>query len=222
MKKIILAAVAAACMFSVSAASIGFRGDADFGMGKIEKFVGEDGAELSKPVTEKAETITSGTAAVWADLPFLNLGIVSLGFRPEAQIGIGEGFGVKGDDGKVQFTQTTLVVPLYLDACVNLAMIRVSAGVGPYVAMPLAFTKTGKTVAGKEIATPATGWDAHTWGIAGYVQAGLKLGPGYLLGDVRASAPFDPQELLTEDKKSTVFTSKTYKIGVGVGYEFKF
>lgn len=223
MKKLIMVIAAAACMLSVSAMSIGIRGDADFGMATLEK--NEDsglGANLEKP-----ETITSGSAGLWIDMPIINLGIISVGFRPEAEIAIGEGFAVKDDEGKsYKLNQTSITFPIFLDACVNIAMLRVSAGVGPYVTMPLSFKETGKALGTQQIQTPSAGWESHSWGLAAYVQAGLKLGAGYLVADARVSAPFSAAELKTvatggEDSKTLVET-KTYKVGVGLGYEFKF
>jgi len=227
MKRFFMAAAIAACMFSMSAITLGFRGDVDFGVGTIEKYTDETtGAQLDKTVTEKAETITSGTAAIWTDIPVINLGIVSVGLRPECEIALGEGFAVKNENGSVVFNSTSISIPLFVDVCVNISAVRVSAGVGAYVAMPLTFTATEKKIGNQEIQTPKTGWDAKTWGVAGYVQAGLKVGPGYILGDARLSTAIDPQELVTSSadgtSTTTLLKSKTYKIGLGVGYEFKF
>lgn len=222
MKKIIMAALAAACMLSVSAMSIGFRGDVDFGMANITK--SEEGK--TAPSIEKAEAVTSGSAGLWVDMPIINLGIISLGFRPEAEIAIGEGFAVKTEDAGYVLSSTSLTIPVFLDVCANLSVLRVSAGVGPYVTMPLSFKQSNTTILGQNIQKPNAGWESHEWGLAGYLQAGVKLGAGYLLGDARVSAPFGTKELKsvvlgTEDGK-TLITAKTYKLGVGLGYEFKF
>lgn len=228
MKKILMAVVAAACMLSVSAISLGFRGDVDFGIGKLESVTDDDGSSTVKPVLDRNTPITAGAAGLWVDLPLINLGIVSVGLRPEAEIVVGKGFAVKDADTGDSYTlnETTLTIPLFLDVCVNIGGIRVSTGVGPYAVMPLAFTETGKKIAGQEIQKPQAGFDSLSWGLAGYVQGGFKLGPGYLLADARVSAPMTTQEFKTTAKAGeeakTLLTAKSYKVGVGLGYEFKF
>ncbi|MCQ2597205.1 MAG: hypothetical protein MJ181_05095 [Treponema sp.] len=225
MKKILMAAVAAACMFSMSALSFGVRGDVDIGMGKIEKIEKDDGSQTSKPAYEKAPNIFSGSAGAWLDLPILNLAIVSVGLRPEVDVAFNQGSTyeatVNSESGKVEIKKTDLEIPLYLDACFNFSVLRVSAGVGPYVSMPLEFKASEKTLGGEPLKVPSAGWASHTWGVAGYVQAGLKLGPGYLLGDVRLSTPLTKEDLFKAGD-TEVAKEKSYKIGVGAGYEFKF
>lgn len=228
MKKIFMAVVAAACMLSVSALSLGLRGDVDFGFGKLESVEDENGATTLKPALDKSNPISSGSVSAWVDLPLINLGLVSVGLRPEAEVAVGKGFAVKDENGGNSYTlnQTTLTVPLFLDACVNLGSLRVSAGVGPYAVMPLAFSGTDEKLGDQEIQKPEPGFDSLSWGIAGYVQGGFKLGPGYLLADARVSAPMTTQELKTVAKageeSKTALATKTYKVGVGLGYEFKF
>lgn len=225
MKKILMAAVAAACMFSMSAISLGVRGDADIGMGKIEKIEKEDGSSSSKAKYEKAPNIFSGTAGVWVDFPVVNLAIVSLGLRPECVIAFNQGTTyeatLNSETSKVEIKKTDLMIPLYVDACFNFSVLRVSAGIGPYVSMPLEFKASEKTLGGEPIKVPSTGWANHTWGLAGYAQAGLKVGPGYLLGDFRLSTPLSKEDIFKAGD-TEVAQEKSYKIGVGVGYEFKF
>lgn len=226
MKKIIMAALVAACLFSASAMSFGVRGDVDIGLGNLETTTKDDGTPGTKPNYQKGENVISGSAGVWFDMPIINLGIVSVGLRPECEVGFNQGCTITevkdGNTEKVSIKKTDLTVPLYLDACVNLSILRVSAGVGPYVTMPLTFAATEKQIGGKTISTPKAGWDSHSWGLGGYVQAGLKLGAGYLMGDVRVSAPFDTQELLKVGTDESTVKSKTYKVSAGAGYEFKF
>lgn len=226
MKKIIMAALAAACLFSASAMSVGLRGDVDIGLGKLESTTKDDGSVGTKPSYEKGSDVISGSAAVWFDMPIINLGIVSVGLRPECEVAFNQGCTiteVKGDEtNKVSIKKTDLTIPVYLDACFNLSIIRISAGIGPYVTMPLTFAASGTKLGSTEISTPKAGWESHTWGLGGYVQAGIKLGAGYLVADARVSAPFTTQELIKVGTDESSVKSKTYKVSAGAGYEFKF
>lgn len=223
MKKILLAALmAVTCVVSATAMTFGLRGDVDFGTGSIA--VNEEGKQ--KPTMQKAETMTSGSAGIWFDLPVLNLKIVSVGLRPEVEMGINQGFVAKTEDGDVKLNSTNINVPLFLDVCVNLSILRVSIGAGAYASMPLSFKDTSKTLGGQTLQAPEVGVKSITWGIAGFAQAGLKLGPGYLLVDGHLKAPITAQELKTAatggEKGKSIVTDKTYKISVGLGYEFMF
>lgn len=230
MKKIIMAVAAAACMFSVSAIGLGVRGDLDIGMGTLEKT--EEGKNSAK--VEKAKTVTSGSVGAWLDLPLVNLGIASVGLRPECNIAfnkdevdIGKLFDAESKSLTVK--KTDLIIPLYLSGSVNLLMFRVSAGIGPYVSMPVNFSELKEVnVPGvnASVKTPETGWASRVWGVAGYLQGGLRVGPGFIVCDARLSTPISKDDVLTvvmdSKEAATVAKQKSYKIGVGLGYELKF
>lgn len=232
MKKLIMAAVAAACMFSASAIGIGVRGDLDIGMGTLETL--EDGKTDAK--VEKAKTVTSGSVGAWVDLPVVNLGIASVGLRPECNIAFNKDEvdvgTLLGEDAKpLTVKKTDLIIPFYVSASVNILMVRISAGVGPYVSMPMNFSElkeTSVSVKGvnASVKTPVTGWESRVWGVAGYVQGGIKVGPGFLVADARLSTPISKDDVLTvvmdSKEAGTIARQKSYKIGVGLGYELKF
>jgi len=231
MKKLVMAVVAAACMFSASAIGLGVRGDLDIGMGTLGTT--EQGKTDVK--VEKAKTVTSGSLGAWFDLPFVNLGIASVGIRPECNIAfnkdevdLGKLFNGEASEA-ITVKKTEMMIPLYVSASVNLLIVRISGGVGPYVSMPISFSdmKDVKVpVANASIKTPETGWESRVWGIAGYAQGGVRIGPGFLVADVRLSTPLTKDDLFTvvldTEEAATVAKQKSYKIGVGLGYELKF
>ena len=222
MKKLLIAALmAVACVVSASAMTVGLRGDVDFGNAGFKTT--ENGKQT--PDFIKADTVTSGSGGIWVDIPLLNLKVLSLGLRPEFEFGFNQGFVVKQDDNSVKLTSSNVTIPLFLDVCVNILSVRLSLGIGPYLSLPISFVDTETKFGTQTIQKPTTAWDAHSWGIAAYLQAGLKLGPGYLLVDGRASTPFGNQDwkaVTASGDSGTVITAKTYSISVGIGYEFTF
>lgn len=223
MKKLLTILIAIACMFSVSAIGLGIRADADFG---ILSFDEADIKNANPDLQDNLDTITSGTAALWLDLPIIDLGIASVGLRPEAEIAFNRGDTAIFDGKDISIKKTELNIPVFVSASVTLGFLRVSAGVGPYVSMPLTFTDDSD-FKDFDLPEPKAGWDSRTWGLAGYAQAGLKLGPGFLTADVRANASMSESELWKTAAEGLSgspdpIASKTFNIGVGLGYEFKF
>ena len=197
------------CLASASAMSLGLRGDIDFGIcDASSKTVQANGVKGA----------TGGEVGLWFDMPFINLKVFTLGIRPDAEIAFNQG--IKASDGSV--TTTNFDVDLFLSASFNLAIIRISAGVGPNVSWAFKPVKKGTSVCGIPVnyIDPQTNWKNPSWGIGGFVQAGVKLGPGFLLGDVRFRAPFSAKEFA--NNPSGDLSSKIYKINVGLGYEFMF
>lgn len=224
MKKLLTILIAIACMFSVSAIGLGIRADADFGVLTF----GDEITNAHPELQDDLDTITSGTAAVWLDLPIIDLKIVSVGLRPEAEIAFNRGmsFVNKTGEDKFDIKKTELNIPVFVSASVTLGFLRVSAGVGPYVSMPLIFTGDAD-FKNLSLPEPKAGWDSKTWGLAGYAQVGLKLGPGFLTADVRANAPMDTADIFKVagqgvSGSTDLIASTTFNIGVGLGYEFKF
>lgn len=214
MKKFAAAVMLAAfCVVSASAVGIGFRGDVDFGVGTLKN-------NDQKATFQKSEQLVGGETGVWFDLPFVDLKVLSVGFRPEAAIAFNQGVVLGGD---ATLRTTDFNVPLFVDAAVNLGIVRVSAGIGPYVSWSFATNSAKAKLAGKEVTYeyPNVGWSNPTWGLAAFAQAGIRVGAGFLLFDVRANAPFTDNEIksLVDNQKETV-TSKRYRIDLGIGYEF--
>lgn len=215
--------IAIACMFSVSAIGIGIRADADFG---VLNFEDDSIANAHPDLQDDLDTITSGTAALWLDLPIIDLKIISAGIRAEGEVAFNRGDSALYDGKEFTFKKTELNIPVFVSASVTLGFLRVSAGVGPYVSMPLDFVDDG-AFEKVGLDTPKAGWDSRTWGLAGYAQAGLKIGPGFLTADVRANAPMETGDIFKVagegmSGSTKLITSTTFNIGVGLGYEFKF
>ncbi|MCQ2613439.1 MAG: hypothetical protein MJ183_07560 [Treponemataceae bacterium] len=223
MKKLLTILIAIACMFSVSAIGIGIRADADFGVLNFE----DDRIDNAHPdLQDNLDSIASGTAALWLDLPIIDLKIVSVGLRAEGEVAFNRGDTALYQNNEVSFKKTELNIPVFVSASVTLGFLRVSAGVGPYVSMPLTFTDDADFEK-FHLDKPVAGWDSKTWGLAGYAQAGLKIGPGFLTADVRANAPMDTGDIFKVagqgvSGSTELVASKTFNIGVGLGYEFKF
>lgn len=214
MKKILAAVLTLGCMLSASAVSLGFRGDVDIGVGQMRK--GDVPASF-----DKAKQITGGDIGLWVDLPFIDLKFFTLGVRPELELAFNQGI-ILNNETQDAIRTTDLTIPVYLDASFNIAAVRISGGVGPYLSIPLSVRDTGARLGSTTIKVPSAGWDLRTWGLGAYVQGGFKLGPGYLLAELRANSPFTEQEFKDSSSNLTVINNKRYRIDAGLAYEFKF
>lgn len=231
MKKILIAAVLAFTgITSAFAFSVGARADVDLGLGKVP-----ENAESKADDFKRASIGES--FGLWVEIPIIDIKVVSLGIRPEVDYNMNSGLryitSYKKDSETVYtVTDTTTTVssidiPIFVTANVNLIVFKVGAGAGAYVTFPLnnaqstvvAFNKT-------EATTTITISNTPIWGFCGFANAGFRLGPGFLMVDARLMANSKAFQSVTttpvtkKELVSDLFTR--FDLDFGIAYEISF
>ncbi|MBD5399092.1 MAG: outer membrane beta-barrel protein [Treponema sp.] len=210
--------------------SVGARGNFNMGLGTtFEKELQEelknmkdDGVDISYPL------VVGGGFGVYGHIGFLDFANLTLGATLEFGMNFnnGKSFKVKDvDDSKVTYYAHSIDIPLMITLKVPVAeTVKLDFGLGPNFSIPFG----AGTVMGDEKYPLKDYYDKVSYnlniGLVFDADVGFKVGPGYVLVDVRYLLDFTPATA-----KSTV-EGVTYKgeylyrrsLNIGVGYEFNF
>lgn len=227
MKKIIgmLFAILIATSAFAFQASLGVRGNANFQVGTT---VNKDNVTLN----QDAHPGIGGGFGVYTNLGFVNFGKVLFGIRPEFDMNFKNGFYFKKEGSvittRTDFTTDTIDIPVLITFGIPFSeTLKLDLGAGPYISFPFnGWKSVGNTLSA--LGSWATTTEGKTspvnWGVAFDAGLGFKLGPGYIMMDVRYMLD------LNETKARAVVAGETVEKGlftrrslnVGLGYELVF
>ena len=178
---------------------------------------------------------------VFSNISLVDFGKTVIGIRPEVGMNFNNGGYMKGtvttDSGsKVDITMTlknnTWDFPLMLTINHNFTEgFKLCFGIGPMLSIPVAFDWTlefnSVTVSMAEVlGGSGASLEAYgvNWGMCVILDAGFKIGSGYLLVGARSLKDFTyTQVKLSASGVSTTSDLYTrYIFGLGLGYEFTF
>ncbi len=233
MKKIVSAIVSAMfCLGMLSALdiSVGARGNVNFGVGS--KACGYDSAD-------KNSGNVGGGFGIYADFGLVKLGGGKLGIQPEFDVNFNNGAAVKytASSGILNNTSTatevtrnasSIDIPVIVTYNMNLAKSwKFGLGAGFFVSFPFDgkwTSTTTTTVLGNSTTGSSDGTytlNGANFGMVFDVNAGYKLGPGYIVADLRYMFDFANTKSLSDNGDSTDLFSRGL-LNLGAGYELKF
>lgn len=227
MKKII------GMIFAICIAGSAFAFEASLGVrGNVNFQVGTTVNKKNVVATQDAQPGLGGGFGVYTNLGIVNFGKVLFGVRPEFDMNFKNGFYYKKEGSVVttrtEFTTDTIDIPVLLTFGIPLnETVKFDFGAGPYISFPFnGWKSVGSTMSALgSWASNANGKTSPVnWGLAFDSGLGFKLGPGYLMLDVRYMLD------LNETKARAVVAGETIEKGlftrrslnVGLGYELTF
>lgn len=206
--------------------SVGARGNFNMGLGTtFEKGLQEDldaGGDISYPL------VVGGGFGVYGHVGFLDFANLTLGATLEFGMNFnnGKSYKVKDvDDLKVTYYAHSIDIPLMITLKVPVAeTVKLDFGLGPNFSIPFG----AGTVMGDEKYPLKDYYDKVSYnlniGLVFDADVGFKVGPGYVLVDVRYLLDFTPTTAKVEDNGVSVKSEMCYRrsLNLGVGYEFNF
>lgn len=234
MKKIVAAIVSAMfCLGMLSALdiSVGARGNVNFGVGS--KACGYDSAD-------KNSGNVGGGFGIYADFGLLKLGSGKLGIQPEFDVNFNNGAAVNYTNSvntillksstaiEVTRSASSIDIPVIVTYNMNLAKSwKFGLGAGIFVSFPFDgkwTSTTTTTMNGKTSTDPSDGaykLNGANFGMVFDVNAGYKLGPGFIVADLRYMFDFANTRNLSDNGDPTDLFSRGL-LNLGAGYELKF
>lgn len=211
--------------------SVGARGNFNMGLGttfggdtkEMVDYLKDIGADVSYPL------VVGGGFGVYGHIGFLDFGNnLTLGATLEFGMNFnnGKSFKVKDvDDSKVTYYAHSIDIPLMITLKVPVAeTVKLDFGLGPNFSIPFG----AGIVSGDEKTTLKDNSDKVTYnmniGLVFDADVGFKVGPGYVLVDVRYLLDFTPTTAKSTVEGGIYKGEYLYRrsLNLGVGYEFNF
>jgi hypothetical protein len=141
----------------------------------------------------------------------------SWAIQPEMILMLNNGMEISGHGSTVTIEYPTLDIPLLARWNFILEPVLVGVVLGPYVSLPIG--KLNLSVGDKGSALDTTG---YTFGATGGFVIGIKMGPGYITGDLRFLHDFSSLKVREDfgDGMQDANISIRRSINLTIGYEF--
>lgn len=212
--------------------SVGARGNFNMGLGSqfgvdtrnVVDDLKDAGIDVSHPL------VVGGGFGVYGHIGFLDFGNnLTLGATLEFGLNFnnGKSFKVKDvDDSKVTYYAHSIDIPLMITLKVPVAeTVKLDFGLGPNFSIPFgAGSASGDEKYPFKDSFDEVKYDLNI-GLVFDADVGFKVGPGYVLVDLRYLLDFTPITARAKNYGSPANTSELfYRFGlnIGVGYEFNF